>query len=386
MECDQPYLNLRISNDKIEMFDLSYKFNRMSFMDNKIGIHRLDSYIVHYAGAPRDQIFPILIKDIEDWKESSPNYEKYSKQTIVISISAGMGDQLCAEPVVRYIREEYFPNADIKIVTHHPRLFEHIKDIELLEYKGYKGTKTATLVLYTTPEDKDSFHSLSHVMFHPTDFASISTIKKTLPNSKKPIKLNVYDDDIKEIKNIIGQDVNLKELIVIHPGKWWESKTFPVSWWQEIIDELSKNNKVVIIGKRLSEKQGYQDVICPEGCYDVRNLTSLGGMIALISEAKMTITNDSSPVHIAGAFDNWLVVIPTAKHPDHILPFRIDENGIVSQYYKTETLYKKLTLDSLDTCWLSENPDTIDIIKGNILDYIPEPKDVIEFVKNLYGC
>ena len=106
--------------------------------------------------------------------------------------------------------------------------------------------------------------------------------------------------------------------------------------------------------------------------------------MALISLAKMTITNDSSPVHIAGAFDNWLIVIPTAKHPDHILPFRKDENGNVHQYYKTRALYKKLTIDSLDTCWLSEHPHNIDKVIGDILDYIPEPQTVIDEVNSIF--
>lgn len=393
IETDQPYINLRIAVDKIDMFDLSYKFNRMDILDKEIGISRLDSYIVHYAGAPQNQIFGVLLKDIEDWKAAHPYYEQFSKQQIVISISAGMGDQLCAEPVVRYIRNNYFPKAELTVVTHHPRLFEHIKGIDLLSYKQYQGKQDATLVLYTTPEDKHNFHSLSHVMFHPTDFASISTIRKTLPLIDKPIKLKVYDEDIAEIIDIIGEDVDLKDLIVIHPGRWWKSKTFPIDWWQYIIDELSKNHKLAIIGKELSndednkknKQQGYLPVTCPKNCFDLRDLTSLGGMIALISQAKMTITNDSSPIHIAGAFDNWIVTVPTAKHPDHILPYRMDENGYIHQYHKAKSLMKKLTLDDLDTCWLSEEPDTIDMVKGDIRDYIPEPQEVVNTVNEIFG-
>ncbi len=386
IETDQPYINLKISTDKVDMFDLSYKFNRMDILDKEIGISRYDSYIIHYAGAPRDQIFPILLKDIQILNDASPYYDQFSHQQIVISISAGMGDQLCAEPVVRYIRNNYFPIQNITVVTHHPRLFEHIKGIELLDYKSYNGKKDATLVLYTTPDDEGNFHSMSHVMFHPTDFASMSTIRKTIPNADKPIKLKVYQEDLNEVLDIIGDDtVDIKNTVVVHPGRWWNSKTFPTEWWQEIIDGISSaGHKVVIIGKTLStedgKEQGYQPVVCPEGCYDLRDLTSLGGMISMISQSKCTLTNDSSPVHIAGAFDNWLVVIPTAKHPDHILPYRKDEDGFVHQYYKTKSIYKKLTLDTLDTCWLSETPDTIDKVIGDILDYIPDPKTVIDEV------
>jgi hypothetical protein len=390
IETDQPYINLKIAVDKIEMFELSYNFNRMDILDKEIGISRYNSYIIHYAGAPQDQIFPIILKDIQILQEASPNYDQFKRQQIVISISAGMGDQLCAEPVVRYIRNNYFPTQDLTVVTHHPRLFEHIKGIQLLDYKQYQGKADATLVLYTTPEDEGNFHSMSHVMFHPTDFAAMSTIRKTIPNSDKPIKLKVYQEDINELFDILDDDkINLKDLIVVHPGRWWDSKTFPVEWWQEVIDGLAKSgHKLVIIGKQLSnetgKEQGYQNVVCPEGSYDFRDLTSLGGMIALISQAKCTLTNDSSPVHIAGAFDNWLIVIPTAKHPDHIMPFRKDENGNVHQYHKAKTLYKKLTLDALDTCWLSENPHTIDKVIGDILDYIPEPQTVIDEINKIF--
>ena len=141
---------------------------------------------------------------------------------------------------------------------------------------------------------------------------------------------------------------------------------------------IEEGMDVALIGKTIDEKQGYVNVECPSGCYDFRDLTSLGGMIALISKAKITLTNDSVPVHIAGAFDNWLVVIPTCKHPDHILPFR---RG--SQYYKTKALYKQLSLDDLDTIWLSEKPDTIDTLERDILEYIPDSKEVVEQIMDI---
>ena len=329
------------------------------------------------------------MRDIDDWKNANPHYEVFSNQQIVIQISAGMGDQLCAEPVIRYIRENYFTKSDITVVSHHPRLFEHIKGIELMDYKQYQGKQGATLLLYPTPDDDYNFHHMSHVMFHPTDFASMSTIRQALPLKNKPIKLKVYPDDIDEIIDILGNDVNLKDLIVVHAGLWWNSKTFPVSWWQEVIDGLAKSgHKVALVGKTLSKEigkeQGYIPIVCPEGCYDLRDLTSLGGMIALISQAKAVLTNDSSPVHIAGAFDNWLFVIPTAKHPDHILPFREDEHGFIHQYHKTKALYKKLTISDLNVCWLSEVTDTIDKVNGDILDYIPDPQTVIDEINKTF--
>jgi len=374
IETDQPWINLRIQNDKIEMHDLSYKFNRMSEFDQHIGINRLDSYVIHYAGAPQDQIFPILIKDIETLKQLRGNYN--FEQNIAISISAGMGDQLCSEPVVRYIRNEVYPYSNMHVISHHKRLFEHIEGVQVYNYEEWNGLQDAVKVMRTCPDDNESEHHLSHALFHPTDFAAMSTIKMTIPNHKKTIKLEVRDEDIEEINSIYEEEIDFENMVLVHAGRWWPSKTFPIEWWQEIVDELAKKYTIGLIGKTIDEKQGYQDIDCPENGYDFRDRTSLGGLIALISKAKVTLTNDSSPVHIAGAFDNWLVTIPTCKHGDHILPFR---NG--TQYYKTVAMTKKLTITDQDITPTNFDVETIDLVpSGDIYDYIPTTDSVIDTI------
>jgi lipopolysaccharide biosynthesis glycosyltransferase len=82
VETDQPYINLRIQKDKIDMFDLHYDFNRMDILDSFCGISRLNSYIIHYAGAPKEMIFDVLKKDIKKWKEDYPEY-KYKRNIII---------------------------------------------------------------------------------------------------------------------------------------------------------------------------------------------------------------------------------------------------------------------------------------------------------------
>lgn len=377
VETDQPYINLRIQRDNYDMFHLDYKFNRMDILDKFCGISRLDSYIVHYAGAPKEIIFDVLRKDIKQWKLDYPNYNY--KRNIIISVTAGMGDQLCSEPVIRYTQKMY-QDANIFVVTHWPRLFEHL-DLPVFNYEQWKGIQDAIITMNTCPDDEQSEHKLSHVLFHPTDFASMSMIKRTIPNIDKQIKLKVDIEDVSKIMDIIIANKKENKLVLVHPGKWWPSKTFPIEWWQEVIDKLSEKLTVGIIGKFIDEKQGYLDVECPENGIDFRDITSLGELIALISLAKCTLTNDSFPVHCAGAFDNWLVVIPTCKHPDHILPFR---NG--SQYYKTKSLYKKLLLDDLEIRHTEFHIDSIDKIpEGHTMyEYLPNPDEVVKTVFEIY--
>jgi hypothetical protein len=377
VETDQPYINLRILNDKVEMFDLDFKFNRMDILDKFIGISRLDSYIVHYAGAPKDQIFNVLTKDIKKWEEDSPDY-KYP-QNILVSVTAGMGDQLCSEPVIRYIQKIY-PKANIIVVSHFTRLFEHL-DVPVYDYEQWKGMQDAVLTMHTCPDDEQSEHRLSHVLFHPVDFASISTIKRTIPNIEKTIKLKVDVEDVSTIIDILKDKPMDRKMVIVHPGRWWPSKTFPVEWWQEVIDKLSEKLYVCLIGKTIDDKQGFLPVTCPQNGYDFRDITSLGEMIALVSLSKCLVTNDSSPLHIAGAFDNWIVIMPTCKHADHIVPFRY---GV--QNYKTVVLQNKLLLDDLEIRHTEFRTDTIDKIpEGKTLyDYLPDPDEVVKEVFRIY--
>ena len=115
--------------------------------------------------------------------------------------------------------------------------------------------------------------------------------------------------------------------------------------------------------------------------------TSIGTMMAAISRAPVLLSNDSSPVHFAGAFDNWIIVIPTCKHPDHILPFRRIPNGVISSYYKAHALYKKLTLDDCDqrpTSWV-EGGATAEKVNGPWSDYLPEADEIVKTIRGIYA-
>jgi FkbM family methyltransferase len=86
----------------------------------------------------------------------------------------------------------------------------------------------------------------------------------------------------------------------------------------------------------------------------------------------LLISNDSVPVHIAGAFDNQILLIATCRHPDYILPYR---KG--SKTYKTFAFKKKLTIDEWDLSPTRIFKESADVVKGSILDYIPAPEEVV---------
>ena len=173
-----------------------------------------------------------------------------------------------------------------------------------------------------------------------------------------------------------------EELILIHAGRGWETKTFPLEWWQEIIDTLDeKGFKVGLIGSEVSKEHGYVPVTCPSNGVDFRDKTSIMEMAALIAQAPVLVSNDSAPIFFAGAFDNYIILIPTCKEGDMILPYR---NG--EQSYKAICLGKKLIRDDEifripdHNVWQMSH-----IPKGHTIEeYIPDAEDVIEQAINFF--
>lgn len=375
---EQTYLNIRILTDDVfknNIFELNYKFNRMTLLDEITGEPRHASYIIHYAGCPsKDTMLDIIEKDKKEWADSSPDY-KYRKN-IVFSVCGGLGDQVCAEPVIRYCKDNLYPNDNLFILTHFPTLFKHL---ELPTYKfnhKFDLSKGPYSVRHLYPDtNRPIWKILTNAMINTTDFGSISACGRILPDKDKTIHLEPYLNSIFEIINILPLD-EVKKLILIHPGKGYEAKSFSIEWWNELLSELLKRNlKIGLIGKRINDKQGYLDIACPDGVVDFRDFLSLDGLMTLIGLTKILVSNDSAPVHIAGAFDNWIVLIPTMKHPDHVLPVR---KG--NRYYKAIALYKKLTVEDIP---INSDATRLNLIEHNIEDYIPNVGKVVDSINEI---
>jgi hypothetical protein len=387
---EQSYLNLifaieethRTKEDTPLMYDLSYIFNRMTCLDIT-GEPRYASFIIHYAGyhyfLSLEDLKSLIKDDLKKWDEDKPNY--LYKRRIVIVVSGGMGDQIDAEPSLRYLEKVYNENdTEIIITTHWPRLFKHLK-YKIIEHKEFIPELYRPFYEIKTFPGPDSIHYsvISNLMCNTVDYCSMAVLQRILPLENKIIKLEVTKEDEEELDNIL-ENFDLSKAILIHPGRHWESKTFPKEWWQEIVDLISKEIPVCLIGTDNHKNRGAFQLNLPDNSINLIDRTSLGVLMAAIKRAPILISNDSSPIHIAGAFNNWIIVIPTCKHPDHILPYRKNSEGSISNYHKAFALYKKLVLDDCDqrpTSWI-EGGASAEFIKNDWSYYLPSPKEVYE--------
>jgi hypothetical protein len=216
------------------------------------------------------------------------------------------------------------------------------------------------------------------------DFASLAVLRRILSDEEKRPHLEVTAEDIDNILNVVGVDKPLEEYVVLHFGQHWETNQMPLEWAQAVVDGINEAGiPLILIGKNVPKpiKTGYVPVEAPDEVIDTRDLLDLGSLFALLSKACMLVSNDSSPIHMAAAFDNDICVIPTVKIPDHLLPIRYG-----SRTWKTKALYKKLLIDDLPTQPTSMYGTSIESMPEgfDILDYLPEPQEVIDYVVKRY--
>jgi hypothetical protein len=292
---EQSYLNMKIAeavnNEEIEMFELDYEYNRMTCMDLFTGEERHASYIIHYAGCPQmSQVLSLIPKDLEKWENDKGTY-KYLRH-IHINVNGGMGDQICAEPAIRYLKKNLYPNDDVVVSTHFPTLFRHL-GVPVYKHGNFKGTADVPYFRMNSLPGPETVNwsVVSHILCHSVDYCAMALLKRILPVKEKCLKLEANSNAISSVEEMIKPH-NIKDLVLVHPGRHWNSKTFPVDFWQEIIDGLTAQGlKVAIIGK--DEKDiGTVKVRKKNGELDLRNAMTVDELVAIISQAKIVISND----------------------------------------------------------------------------------------------
>lgn len=369
------FVNKLVLQKNFEIEEISYKFNRLPYMDWLTGESRLKSFVINYTNAVApEKLQNVIFEDIKLIERG-----EIPKQKFVIEVGGGIGDQVCAEPVIRKMIKMN-KDSEFIVLTHFPGIFSHLPDVDAREYSNAGRTKPPYCPISLMPQKSHPMWSVcAHSMIHPVDWCSLLGLKRCLTDEDKTITLGSTKEGEEEVKSLNVKE-HINKMILIHPGLGWESKTFPKYWWDAVIKGLSsKDIPIGVIGKRIDDYQGYVDVEITNGVTDFRDVLSLHGLFYLISKAPVLVSNDSAPIHIAGAFDNWIVLLPSCKHPDLVLPYR---RG--SKSYKTKALYKKLTYEALDTRPTNPDAESIDKVVGSIKEYIPNPEQVIEHVFKIY--
>jgi heptosyltransferase-2 len=111
----------------------------------------------------------------------------------------------------------------------------------------------------------------------------------------------------KEVNGEIKSKIeNLSEFIVIAPSSIWETKRMPIEKFIELVRRILENTPYtpVIIGSKNDQYLSDQIVnVYGSKVVDMTGRTNLMELSYIISKANCVISNDSSPIHIASAFN-----------------------------------------------------------------------------------
>jgi hypothetical protein len=199
--------NLRTNEAQVyglKMFDLSYRFNRMACMDSFTGEERHASYIIHYAGFPSlEFVLQLIPKDLAKWRDTSPDY--HYRRHVLINVGGGLGDQINAEPAIRFLKNNVYTGDDISIQTHFPILFKHLGLPTYFQGEFIPKNDTPYYVIQSLPGSETiTWTVVSNLLCHSVDFCSMALLRRTLPLKDRQPVLTVTLDDMANMLEVVG--------------------------------------------------------------------------------------------------------------------------------------------------------------------------------------
>lgn len=150
----------------------------------------------------------------------------------------------------------------------------------------------------------------------------INKLFALLEEEKTPYKPEIYFSD-NEIVNIHRKmdDQGLLEnsYVVIAPSSIWETKRMPEEKFQSLVESiLSRTNIIPVFVGSPADKNLTERIITEfkEKVINYTGQTSLKELCYLISKSHAVVSNDSSPIHVASAFNIPTLAIFGATIPD----------------------------------------------------------------------
>lgn len=290
------------------------------------------------------------------------------ERNLLFKTWGGLGDELCAEPTLRYALK-MFKGCDISLCAQRPELFAHLKfkrvfdsNIELPVTDNYLCFETIV------PPDNITWQFMSHCLVHCVDFTSLCSLRMTLPHLDKELHCPVP-------KATINKDLYADKCVAIHAGRHWASKTFPVEWWNGVITEIVKMDKVpVLIGAETDDNRGTVQVD-NSFCIDLRGKLSVAESISVLQHCRVLVTNDSAPLHMAATGRSWIGFIATCKHPDYITHWRNGQFG-----WRMQNLGLGGMWDGVDFCPNKDQEVSVEFVDPELLaSWLPTPNSVAEW-------
>ena len=121
------------------------------------------------------------------------------------------------------------------------------------------------------------------------------------------------------------------EYACVHPGARLESRRWPPERFAAVGDGLAREGLGVVLTGSDAEADVTEAVAArmEVPATDVAGKTTLGGLAALLSRARLLVSNDTGVSHLAAALRVPSVVVVTTSDPDRWAPLDRDRHRVV---------------------------------------------------------
>jgi ADP-heptose:LPS heptosyltransferase len=166
---------------------------------------------------------------------------------------------------------------------------------------------------------------------HPHAIEALKTLYSELVSEKNLSHAvpKLYGESIE----IVHKKFQLPEKYIIINASTSHHKKFthrawPLAHWQQLIDLLSKEHALIIIGGKGEEKFFDQLRPFPPSVIDLVDKSSLAELITIIQCAQLLISADTGPSHIGSATDTPVFALFGPSNPAGTGPFKTPSNEV----------------------------------------------------------
>ncbi len=119
-----------------------------------------------------------------------------------------------------------------------------------------------------------------------------------------------------DLGRLISSEIE-RPLVVMHPGARWPTKLWPTAHWARLAEWLARDQgfQVVITGSS-GDRESAQEIVeqTTGPLLNLAGRTSLAELAALLQQARLAVTTDTGPMHLAAALGTPVAALfgPTA--------------------------------------------------------------------------
>lgn len=215
----------------------------------------------------------------------------------VILQCAGMGDCLCAIPVLRKIRRQHAAIVQLVLFTHQPELFRrcpYVERVYHIDEHAERAKYAQVLTLFDTAK-------LPYHLMDTIDFMSIPAGLGQLSFREKRLEYFPAEEDRAERFDV-----------VLNTSMTWPSRSWPQEHWQRLADSLlAEGRSVAVVGKDVSSPWDQTEKTSRglSGCVDLTNRLSLDQTYFTIAKAGLFVTCQNGLSVLSGATNTEVIVL-----------------------------------------------------------------------------